>query len=71
VCAKVSAVLGAVEADFFFHCWNLEMLLITEFGIYQGAFAIMRKVFDWKCSRISTLDVEAAPRVVFRTSRLA
>jgi hypothetical protein len=27
VCAKASAVLGAAVADFFFHCWNLEILM--------------------------------------------
>jgi hypothetical protein len=30
----------------------------------------MRKAFDWKRSRISMLEVEADPRVVFRKSRL-
>jgi hypothetical protein len=31
---------------------------ITEFGTYQVAFTVMRRVFDWKRSRISMLNVE-------------
>jgi hypothetical protein len=38
MCAKASGILGAVAADFFFHCWNLEILRTTEFGTYQGVF---------------------------------
>jgi hypothetical protein len=37
-------------------------LLITVFGTYQGSSTIMRKAFDWKCSRISMLEVEAVPQ---------
>jgi hypothetical protein len=40
----------------------LRFLRITEFGVYQGAFA-MCGVFDWKCSKISMLDAEAVSRV--------
>jgi hypothetical protein len=36
-------------------------LRITVFGTLQGASTIMRKAFDWKCSRISVLEVEAVP----------
>jgi hypothetical protein len=36
---------------------SLRSLWITVFGTYQGASTVMRKVFDWKCSRISMLEV--------------
>jgi hypothetical protein len=32
---------------------------ITVFGTYEGALTIVRKVFDWKRSRISMLELEA------------
>jgi hypothetical protein len=47
---------------FIFRCWNLEIL--TDYGLpyIPGAFAIMRRVFDWKRSRISVMDVQAVPQ---------
>jgi hypothetical protein len=48
MCAEVSTMLRGVLADFFFKCWYLEILPITVFGTYQGAFTIMLKAFDWK-----------------------
>jgi hypothetical protein len=61
VCAKASSVLRAVVADFF-NCWCLEIPSDTVLGTYQGASTIMRKVFDWKRTRISMLEVGAVPQ---------
>jgi hypothetical protein len=35
---------------------------ITVFGTYQGASTVRPKAFDWKCSKISVLEVEAIPQ---------
>jgi hypothetical protein len=35
---------------------------MTEFGTYQGAFAIRRKTFDLKRSKIAMLEFEVVPR---------
>jgi hypothetical protein len=60
VCAEASTVLRAVAADFFsVDVWR--SCEITVFGTYQGASTIMPKAFDWKCSNISTCEVEAVP----------
>jgi hypothetical protein len=37
--------------------------------MYQDASNIMRKAYDWQHSRISVLEVEAIPRVVFNKAR--
>jgi hypothetical protein len=57
MCAEVSNILKAVVADSFLHCWYLEIPLNN-----QDASTIKRKVFDWKCSRMSMLEVEAVPQ---------
>jgi hypothetical protein len=65
VYAEASSVLRALAADFVFNCWDLEIPSdnrLTIFGTYQGASTIMSKAFDWKCSRISILEVEAIPQ---------
>jgi hypothetical protein len=36
--------------------------LIASFGTYQDASVIIRRVFDWKRSRISMLDVDVVPQ---------
>jgi hypothetical protein len=38
-------------------------------GTYHGASAIMSRALDWKCSRISILEVEADPQSCMRWSR--
>jgi hypothetical protein len=60
MCAEVNSVLRAVAADISSTVGVLKSLPITIFGTYQGAPAIMRKAFDWKRSRISMLELEAA-----------
>jgi hypothetical protein len=61
MCAEASTILRAVAADFFFNCWYLETPTDNRI-LHQGTFTIKRKVFDWKCSRISVLEVEAVPQ---------
>jgi hypothetical protein len=61
MCAEASTILRAVAADFFFNRWYLE-IPSDIFGTYQGASTIMRKAFDWTCSRMSMLEVEAVPQ---------
>jgi hypothetical protein len=62
VCAEASTVLRSAAANFIFNCWYLEILWITIFSTYQGAYTIMRKALDRKHSRISMLEVEAVPQ---------
>jgi hypothetical protein len=59
VCTEASTVLRAVVADFFLTVGVWRSLLITIFGMNQGASTIMLKAFDWKHFRISMLEVEA------------
>jgi hypothetical protein len=40
----------------------LRPLRITKFSMCQGAFANMRRVFDYKSSTIFILDVEVVPQ---------
>jgi hypothetical protein len=61
VCAEVSTVLrAAVAYSLTVGVWR--SLRITIFGIYNGASTVMRKVFDWKRSRMSMFEVEAIPQ---------
>jgi hypothetical protein len=57
VCAEATTVLRV--ADFFFKCCYLEIPLDNLIRHIQIASTIMRKAFDWKCSRISMLELEA------------
>jgi hypothetical protein len=45
--------------DFFFFGRSFR---IAAFDTYHGASVIMRRVFDWKRSSISMLDVDAVPQ---------
>jgi hypothetical protein len=45
-------MLGIMAADLLFNRWAVSI------GTYQGASVIIRRVFDWKRSRISMLDVD-------------
>jgi hypothetical protein len=78
VCDVVSTVLRAVSADFFFNCWCLEIPSDNRIW-YRGPSTIMRRAFDWKRSRISTLEVKAVPqsyiwsiilKLIFKTSNV-
>jgi hypothetical protein len=62
MCAEASSVLRAVAADLFFNCRYLEIPSDSRIRHLHGASTIMRKAFDWKRSRISTLEVEAVPQ---------
>jgi hypothetical protein len=61
VCSEASAVVRAVAA----YCSLTEGICrsrpIRVFGTHRGASTITRRALHWKRSRISMLDVEAAP----------
>jgi hypothetical protein len=62
VYTEARTLLRAVKTDFFFNCWCLEILSDNQkcrvpMGVYNHA----RKILDWKRSRISMFEVEAAP----------
>jgi hypothetical protein len=62
VCTEAVAVVRAVVEDFFLDRSHEEIASDNSVGTYHGASTIRRRAFDWKRSRISTLDVEAVPQ---------
>jgi hypothetical protein len=62
VCAEVSTVLRVVAVISSLTVGIWRSLQITIFGTYQGVSTIMHKAFNWKCSKMSVLEVEAVPQ---------
>jgi hypothetical protein len=55
--AEALAVLSTMPADLFFNRWDLEVLP----DCLVRASVFIRRVFDWKCSGISILEVDVVP----------
>jgi hypothetical protein len=62
MCAEASTALRAVAADFFFNCWYLEIPSDNRIRHVPLCVHYHAQGFDWKCSRISMLEVEAVPQ---------
>jgi hypothetical protein len=62
VFADANIVMGAESVDFFFDCWYLKILRMTEFYMFQGAYIVSLKTLDWKRSKISMFELYVAPQ---------